>query len=261
MGVGEAVQDTQEGRRRGQGAAADRRPEAGDHARARSRSPPSSCARTCRSAARSRLRASACTSSSTGWSTSRCRACATSAASRARASTAAAITRSGLKEQIVFPEINYDQVDAVRGMDIIICTTAKTDAEAQGLARRLRHAVRQLSRSRTRSMAKTSSIEQEPASATQLAKRSRAKRARLKAIAEDRVAAAGGAFRRAAEAGRAAAQFVGDAHPQPLRADRPAARQLPQVQAVAHRAARTGLAGPDPRHGQVELVRENAACR
>ncbi|MGH7088596.1 MAG: 50S ribosomal protein L5 [Stellaceae bacterium] len=39
----------------------------------------------------------------------------------------------GLKEQIVFPEINYDQVDAVRGMDIIICTTASSDAEAKAL--------------------------------------------------------------------------------------------------------------------------------
>ena len=39
----------------------------------------------------------------------------------------------GLKEQIVFPEIEYDKVDQVRGMDIIICTTAKTDAEARAL--------------------------------------------------------------------------------------------------------------------------------
>lgn len=39
----------------------------------------------------------------------------------------------GLKEQIVFPEINYDQVDKVRGMDITICTTAKTDEEARAL--------------------------------------------------------------------------------------------------------------------------------
>lgn len=39
----------------------------------------------------------------------------------------------GLKEQLVFPEINYDDVDQVRGMDIIICTTAKTDDEAQAL--------------------------------------------------------------------------------------------------------------------------------
>jgi len=39
----------------------------------------------------------------------------------------------GLKEQIVFPEINYDKIDEVRGMDIIICTTAKTDAEGKAL--------------------------------------------------------------------------------------------------------------------------------
>ena len=39
----------------------------------------------------------------------------------------------GLKEQIVFPEINYDQVDQIRGMDIIICTTANSDAEAKSL--------------------------------------------------------------------------------------------------------------------------------
>lgn len=39
----------------------------------------------------------------------------------------------GLKEQIVFPEINYDKIDQIRGMDIIIVTTAKTDEEAKFL--------------------------------------------------------------------------------------------------------------------------------
>lgn len=39
----------------------------------------------------------------------------------------------GVKEQIIFPEINYDKVDKVRGMDIIICTTANTDDEARAL--------------------------------------------------------------------------------------------------------------------------------
>ncbi len=39
----------------------------------------------------------------------------------------------GLKEQIIFPEIAYDKVDTVRGMDIIFVTTAKTDAEAKAL--------------------------------------------------------------------------------------------------------------------------------
>jgi large subunit ribosomal protein L5 len=39
----------------------------------------------------------------------------------------------GIREQIVFPEIDYDRVDKVRGMDIIICTSAKTDDEARAL--------------------------------------------------------------------------------------------------------------------------------
>ena len=39
----------------------------------------------------------------------------------------------GLKEQLVFPEINYDKVDKTRGMDIVIVTTARTDAEAKAL--------------------------------------------------------------------------------------------------------------------------------
>jgi large subunit ribosomal protein L5 len=39
----------------------------------------------------------------------------------------------GLKEQLVFPEVDYDQVSDVRGMDIIIVTTAQTDAEAKAL--------------------------------------------------------------------------------------------------------------------------------
>ncbi|WP_299361315.1 50S ribosomal protein L5 [uncultured Paracoccus sp.] len=43
----------------------------------------------------------------------------------------------GLKEHIVFPEINFDKVDEVLGMDIIIATTAKTDAEAKALLKHL----------------------------------------------------------------------------------------------------------------------------
>jgi len=39
----------------------------------------------------------------------------------------------GVKEHIVFPEINYDKVDQIWGMDIIVCTTAKTDDEARAL--------------------------------------------------------------------------------------------------------------------------------
>lgn len=43
----------------------------------------------------------------------------------------------GLREQLVFPEINYDTVDRIRGMDIIINTTAETDEEARALLRHL----------------------------------------------------------------------------------------------------------------------------
>jgi len=41
----------------------------------------------------------------------------------------------GLKEQLVFPEINYDRIEKVRGMDIIVTTTANTDDEARELLR------------------------------------------------------------------------------------------------------------------------------
>ena len=41
----------------------------------------------------------------------------------------------GLREQIVFPEINYDEIDEIRGMNIVICTTANTDDEARELLR------------------------------------------------------------------------------------------------------------------------------
>jgi len=39
----------------------------------------------------------------------------------------------GLKEQLIFPEIEYDKIDKIRGMDIVICTTANTDEEAKEL--------------------------------------------------------------------------------------------------------------------------------
>ena len=41
----------------------------------------------------------------------------------------------GIKEQLIFPEIEYDKVEKVRGMDVIIVTTAKTDEEARELLR------------------------------------------------------------------------------------------------------------------------------
>jgi large subunit ribosomal protein L5 len=41
----------------------------------------------------------------------------------------------GLREQVIFPEIDYDKIDKVRGMDITVVTTAKTDEEARDLLR------------------------------------------------------------------------------------------------------------------------------
>ena len=39
----------------------------------------------------------------------------------------------GIKEQLIFPEIEYDKIDKIRGMDVVICTTAQTDEEARAL--------------------------------------------------------------------------------------------------------------------------------
>ncbi|MEW6725137.1 MAG: 50S ribosomal protein L5 [Bacillota bacterium] len=43
----------------------------------------------------------------------------------------------GIREQLIFPEIDYDKVEKVRGMDVVIVTTAKTDEEARGLLKHL----------------------------------------------------------------------------------------------------------------------------
>jgi Ribosomal protein L5 len=49
----------------------------------------------------------------------------------------------GIKEHLVFPEINYDKVDQVWGMDVVVCTTAKTDAEARALLKHFNFPFRQ----------------------------------------------------------------------------------------------------------------------
>jgi large subunit ribosomal protein L5 len=49
----------------------------------------------------------------------------------------------GVKEHIIFPEINYDKAEAMLGMDIVVCTTAKTDAEARALLRAFNFPFRQ----------------------------------------------------------------------------------------------------------------------
>ena len=49
----------------------------------------------------------------------------------------------GIKEHIVFPEINYDKVDQIWGMDVVVCTTAKTDEEARALLKAMNFPFRQ----------------------------------------------------------------------------------------------------------------------
>ena len=49
----------------------------------------------------------------------------------------------GIKEHIIFPEINYDQIDQIWGMDIVVCTTAKTDDEARALLKAFNFPFRQ----------------------------------------------------------------------------------------------------------------------
>jgi large subunit ribosomal protein L5 len=72
------------------------------------------------------LGAPACTSSSTAWSTWR------SAGPRLQGRVPKSFDGRGnyalgLKERVIFPEIVYDKIDKVRGMDVIVCTTARTD--------------------------------------------------------------------------------------------------------------------------------------
>ena len=57
----------------------------------------------------------------------------TSAASAANSFDGRGNYALGVKEQLIFPEIEYDKIDKIRGMDIVICTTAKTDEEAREL--------------------------------------------------------------------------------------------------------------------------------
>ena len=49
----------------------------------------------------------------------------------------------GVKEHIIFPEIDYDKAESMLGMDIVVCTTARTDAEAQALLRAFNFPFRQ----------------------------------------------------------------------------------------------------------------------
>src|SRR5690606_5933507 len=93
----------------------------------------------------------------------------------------------GLKEQLVFPEIEYDQVEQVRGMDIVICTTAKTDAEAKALLAGLNLPFNSSDIRRTEDVAKTSAIDRHK-NRTRMTKQHVEGPAALKAIIQDKSA-------------------------------------------------------------------------
>ena len=137
---------------------------------------------------------------------------------------------SGIKEHIVFPEINYDKVEQVWGMDIIVCTTAKTDDEARALLRALQLPVPAVrpSASQTRTPERHNGkeeLDREEQAPRKLVKQyaGQARRACRRSPTTSRTSD-GGALRGAPQARRAAAQLVADPHPQPLRGDGPSAR-------------------------------------
>ncbi len=59
----------------------------------------------------------------------------------------------GIREQLIFPEIHYDKIDKIKGMNIVIVTTAKTDEEGKELLRLLGNALQELRRQRLRQLA------------------------------------------------------------------------------------------------------------
>ena len=109
------------------------RPEADHHQGRRRRSPASSSVRGSRSAARSRCAATACGSSSTGWSAVAIPRIRDFRGLPATSWDGRGNYTFGLNEQIVFPEIDYDKIDAPRGMDITIVTTAATNEQGKAL--------------------------------------------------------------------------------------------------------------------------------
>ncbi len=164
----------------------------------------------------------------------------------------------GLKEHLVFPEINYDQIEQIWGMDIIVCTTAKTDRGSQARSSK----EFQFPFARTKSgQGSTPWPRKAPLTVIELVKAPRQAVRRQARRAEGdrqrREPAAGRTLRSPPEAGRSCrATRRLDPHPQPLRSDRPSARLLSQAEDEPDCPARPGFARADPRPRQVELVGE-----
>ena len=158
----------------------------------------------------------------------------------------------GIKEHIIFPEINYDKVDQVWGMDVIVCTTAKTDDEARALAQGVQLPVPAV---RTGTMAKKSCDREEQAAPQDGGAATPNAAPTLKASPTTRACRWRSASRRASSSPSCRAI------PSPMRirnrcevTGRPRGyyRKL-KMSRIALREL--GSAGSDPRPGQVELVR------
>src|SRR5690606_15973730 len=134
----------------------------------------------------------------------------------------------GLKEQLIFPEINYDKVETVRGMDIIICTTAKTDEEAKALLAGFRMPFINWAEKGSLNGEDEFCRKEQAASEDGRAVRGQAQQA--EGCREEQDGDTGGALRGCPEAGRTAAQLCPDPRTQPLRTDRPPPRRLSQAE-------------------------------
>ena len=177
----------------------------------------------------------------------------------------------GVREQIIFPEIDYDAIDQVRGLDVTITTSAKTDEEAYALLRELgmpfsregapgedRDAAEEAEEERRKEEARARA-EAEQAALEEL-KEENPEAYEKPAPAEDR--GRRGRSRRGTgvdgkdfTAGPPAARVqVQDAELQPLQAVRSPARVPAQVRALPHLPARDRPRGHDPGPHQVELV-------
>ena len=166
----------------------------------------------------------------------------------------------GVKEQIIFPEIDYDKIDAIRGMNISITTSAKTDDECKALLVGVQVPVQELKHRREGNMAKQSLIQREQKREKLVAKYEK-KYDELQVIARDGAAQRRRALRRTPGASEAAAQRQPDAPAQPLRSHGPPAWHVPQVRSRTQQDPRPGLQGRHPRCRQGQLVSRGQQIR
>ena len=195
----------------------------------------------------------------------------------------------GIREQIIFPEIDYDSIDQVRGLDVTITTTARTDEEAFVLLEAFGMPFRREGRPGSEADAEAAEEAEEERRKEEARARAEAEQAALEQLKEENPEAyekperpeegeegegeaAGDAATPPSDdkeepdgqdvTGRpsATAAEVQDTQLQPLQALRSPARVLPQVRPLPDLPARDGPPRLRPRHDEVELVR-TPACR